>query len=550
MTNLNFFSKILLVVALFSVLSTNANTVEVKVSTLNAEWLSCVENGPTNEILQINNIAQTIILTQPDIIALQEVGTSSEFATIDTLVKKLGSEWEGKILATNNDNCGQNQAVIYKKSKVKFINAQILNSGINSQGNTYRYNWSSGRFPVVYNVSIVAGQDLLPLAIVNIHAKAFNDNDSYTRRKGGSEALKVILDSQNYNTQNIVIIGDFNDYLIDSQCGSCGDSPYKNFMDDSENYRALTTGLKNPFFSGSPVIDNIIISNELFDKYVQSSSVVETGVISKISDYKNTTTDHLPISATFKFNTKGDETNCKNFDFSETFSTSLGDFTPVNISGYQNWYWKDKYGAYISGFANGINNDNEDWLISPTLDLSNMKSATLKFEHALNYSPNETDKISNHTLWISNNYKNDGNTSTAQWTQINIPVMPAGNNWTYVNSGEISVPAAFLSKDINFAFRYLSNSAVAGTWEIKNLSLNAICNATSTKYLKQSYRKVFYSNGHINIGDENFSSIKIYNLLGTCIFEKNLDVNSTLPFQQSGIYIIKIDDEIYKIIIP
>lgn len=270
-----------------------------KVTTLNTEWLSCNVNGPSDDALQINNIAALIKTLNSDVIALQEVGTSASYATIDTLVKKLGDDWGGNIVTWNDDNCKQNQGIIYKKSKVQFVNSSLITSG-----GSY-YNWSSGRYPALYNLSFIVDGETVPVALINIHAKAYNDENSYDRRKGASQGLKTLLDGNSYNTKDIILLGDFNDYLVGSQCTTESNSPYKNFMDDTSDYLGLTSSLIDTYYH-NPVIDNIIISNELFDNYVENSVTSEIAATQTISNFRYTTTDHMPISATFKFSSSSE----------------------------------------------------------------------------------------------------------------------------------------------------------------------------------------------------------------------------------------------------
>lgn len=277
-----------------SSVSTSA-TIDFKITTLNSEWLSCSTQDPADDKLQITNIAKVITAINPDVVALQEVGTSSSYATIDTLVKKLGTAWAGKIVPWSADNCDQNQGIIYKKAKVQLVNSSLI-----TNGGSYS-NWSSGRYPALYNLSFtVSANNSVAVSLINIHAKAMSDETSYNKRKAASEGLKILLDGSSYNTKNVMVIGDFNDYLIGTQCATMTDSPFKNFMDDATNYKGLTSGLYDPSYS-SPVIDNVIISNELFPTYVTNSATRETTATATVSSYKTTTSDHTPISTTFRF---------------------------------------------------------------------------------------------------------------------------------------------------------------------------------------------------------------------------------------------------------
>ncbi len=520
--------------------------VDIKITTFNVEWLSCVNNGPTDEEQQENNIVSIIQTINPDIIALQEVGTSSTYATIDTLVKKLGvNQWGGAIVPSSPNNCGQNQGIIYKKATVEAVNANLMNSGNSSQGNSYSFNWSNGRFPVMHELNLKIGSDIVPITLINIHAKAMGDNDSYTRRLGASIGLKTILDGTNYNQKNVIVIGDFNDYLIGTQNSSNTDSPYKNLIDDSNNYQGLTTNLTDPYYN-SPVIDNIIISNELFNNYITGSAIIETVATNAISNYRQTTSDHTPISVTLRF--IGSQPPCDVISFSETFGTSLGPFSPYSVTGTQVWHWRNIYGAYMSGFANSNNNPNEDWLISPAFDLTGKNSAILSFEHALNYAQEANERANNHTLWISTNYT-EGDPKNASWTQLSIPTMPLGNNWTYVNSGSINLPSQWMKENVRFAFKYIATSSMAGTWEIKNLLFNATCEPTSILNTTDFEEKIYSHNKSIIILLEEEKSIKIYNVVGKLIYQETKYSDTIIPVNQSGIYLVNINNKCYKIVV-
>jgi hypothetical protein len=204
-------------------------------------------------------------------------------------VKRLGSAWEGKIVAWKAENCYQNQGIVYKKAKVQFVNASLI-----TNGGSYS-DWSSGRYPVLYNLNLLVQNSFTPVSLINIHAKAYNDASSYSRRLAAATALKSLLDGSSYNTKKIILTGDFNDYLIGSMCSSCGTSPYKSFMDDVVNFKGLTSGLQSLGYN-NPVIDNVIISNELVPFYVASSAMNETTATQTVSSYSSTTSDHTPVS--------------------------------------------------------------------------------------------------------------------------------------------------------------------------------------------------------------------------------------------------------------
>ena len=517
---------------------------EFKFTTWNTEWLSCSQYGPTDEELQINNVVAVIKAINPDVLALQEVGTSDLYTTIDTLVRRLGVAWGGMMVYSSKDNCGQNQGFIYKKSKIELVNATYITNGGSS------YDWSSGRYPVLYNTNLLAGGTSIPVSYINIHAKAMGDESSYLRRKNASIGLKALLDGSGYNTKRVVVLGDLNDYLVGTQCSSCSpaESPYKNFMDDTQNYKCLTNTLYDPNYN-SPVIDNIIISNELVEDYKVNSTRRETLATQGIANYNNTTSDHVPVSATFTIGSTGGST-CESLAISETFAESLGNYTPYSVSGLQSWGWRSNYGAVMSGYANLVNNANEDWLISPAYDLSIRSSATLTFNHAINFAASENDKMMNHTLWASVNYSNGTLPSNASWTQLTIPTMASGNSWTFVNSGNISIPTQLLQKDIRFAFKYQSNSTAASTWEIKELNLNAACvNTNISNKTEISQSKISVVGKRIKIENKQPLSVSVVDITGRVLFSVKPIQTVEIPVLHSGIYIIRTGNKANKVVV-
>ncbi|MFI3297064.1 MAG: choice-of-anchor J domain-containing protein [bacterium] len=154
----------------------------------------------------------------------------------------------------------------------------------------------------------------------------------------------------------------------------------------------------------------------------------------------------------------------------ETFATSLGDFTTQSVYGDQVWAWGNylTYDGYaiISGFANNVSNVNEDWLISPALDLSGRDATVVSFDHTGKLFDAPT---SNLTLWVSSDYTS-GLPETATWEEVSITNYMTGLDWTFVNSGEITLPASVQGlTNVSIAFKYVSTSDLSGTWEIQNV---------------------------------------------------------------------------------
>ncbi|HRZ96060.1 MAG TPA: DUF5689 domain-containing protein [Paludibacter sp.] len=163
-----------------------------------------------------------------------------------------------------------------------------------------------------------------------------------------------------------------------------------------------------------------------------------------------------------------DPTDENKLPFSETFDTSLGKFTAQSVTGDQVWAFDTHKYAMITGYVATVNNANEDWLISPEISLVGQTAAKLSFDHVARYF---TDVKNEATVWISENYV-AGLPSTATWTKLTTKTFVNAADWTLVSSGEISL-TPYAGKKVKIAFKYISTSTKAGTWEIKNFKVEA-----------------------------------------------------------------------------
>jgi len=150
---------------------------------------------------------------------------------------------------------------------------------------------------------------------------------------------------------------------------------------------------------------------------------------------------------------------------SEIFDTGLGKFTTQSVSGDQVWAFDSHKYVTITGYVATVNNANEDWLISPEIDLTKVTAAKLSFNHVARYF---ADAKNEATIWVSSNYV-AGLPATATWTQLPTKTFTDPGSWPTVlpTSGEISL-TAYAGKKIKIAFKYVSTAAKAGTWELNN----------------------------------------------------------------------------------
>jgi len=156
--------------------------------------------------------------------------------------------------------------------------------------------------------------------------------------------------------------------------------------------------------------------------------------------------------------------------FSADFETanSLAPFTQVSITGDQVWAQSTNSGksfARISGYASGAK-DNEDWLISPAVNLASAESVMLSFLTAKDFEGG-TFKVQ-----ISSNFSGTYNATdiaAATWTDITSNFALSADNYDWIQSGDFSL-AAFTG-NIYIAFVYTSTTAGAATWEVDDVRI-------------------------------------------------------------------------------
>lgn len=158
----------------------------------------------------------------------------------------------------------------------------------------------------------------------------------------------------------------------------------------------------------------------------------------------------------------------------ESFATSQGAFTieDKQLPEGGSYVWKHDAGTTTGGkpyyymkasaFINKTNQASESWLISPEVDLSTATTATLNFMHIINFAG---DMQTQQTLWVTE-------TSAENWQQVTIPNYPTGKDWNEVSSGNIDL-SAYAGKKIKFAFKYVSTTSAAATWEVYDVKVIA-----------------------------------------------------------------------------
>ncbi len=159
----------------------------------------------------------------------------------------------------------------------------------------------------------------------------------------------------------------------------------------------------------------------------------------------------------------------------ESFAQTLGSFTSVCTLG--DYPWTVSYScAQVTSFVdtNGDdekeNNEAESWLVSKTLDLTNIAAAHLNFKYILRYG-NSNQLSSHYQVLVSKNYTAGSNIAEAEWEALPVELVQ-GSDWeTWYETGDINLPAEYCSVNgVTVALRYKATTKAA-TWEVKDFTL-------------------------------------------------------------------------------
>lgn len=155
----------------------------------------------------------------------------------------------------------------------------------------------------------------------------------------------------------------------------------------------------------------------------------------------------------------------------EDFSTCSG-FLPVlwqqySVTGTDSWKctatgYTDN-GVYMNGYSGGMNHVNEDWLISPSLDLNTYSAPHLFFFSRTKFNGNAIEVL------VSNNYIGSGNPNIANWTALTV-ALPTVNSDTWTLSENINL-TPFKNQPCYVAFKYTSTAQDAALWRIDNVHI-------------------------------------------------------------------------------
>jgi len=220
-------------------------------------------------------------------------------------------------------------------------------------------------------------------------------------------------------------------------------------------------------------------------------------------------------------------------------------WTPYSVVGDQVWEWTETYGnppgcAKMTGF-DGEPFDNEDWLISPVLDLTDYSSVTFSFEQARNYASN-----AGLFVVVSNDYDgvSDPNTS-GTWNDISSSFIWHEGGWDFIDAGTVDI-TSYSGATTYVAFVFTSTIEESATWELDNLKVLGVLN-TGINDNKVSKLSVYPNPAthNINVNIAHSGVIKVTTITGKLMIDTEVNAGSNsinIEALSSGMYIIETVD--------
>ena len=268
--------------------------------------------GRHESFKQTKNAVRVMDSLNADLFALQEIYSQD---VLDKLLEPL-TGYEG--LVAPHPNKGQKMAFAYNTNTISVLNSGFISSTEvrDRYADQWSYYWANGRMPFYVNfryaINETKSKDFYAVIIhgkANTGSNAQEYEEAYTRRQMAAEGLYYYLQDHKPDA-NIVMLGDYNDDVDQSlfyyDKNNFAETPYDEFVDDTASFSVITHVLSDDKKSSSikyleegNLIDHITMSDELFDKLIDSSAAVYYAPQDYISEYGESTSDHLPVWVKF-----------------------------------------------------------------------------------------------------------------------------------------------------------------------------------------------------------------------------------------------------------
>ncbi|MBN1948646.1 MAG: endonuclease/exonuclease/phosphatase family protein [Candidatus Cloacimonetes bacterium] len=246
----------------------------------------------------VDYAAEIILAADPDLVGLQEITSEEGFLYLIQKLNEIDNRntWQGH--KSISDEWGHNLAYLYKSNLLRVNSVQEIYPA-------EEYDYAFPRRPLIMEFHY-HDQNVL---VINNHLKAFPGKENEARR---SEAVRLLHEyiRTDLNDENVIIIGDLNDYITDPDSVNVFNlflnQPDEYLFTDYEIAADTLADWSYPYWKYRGHIDHILISNELFDEFEATGRDVKTVVIDRFMEGGEDSryqfiSDHRPVTARFRF---------------------------------------------------------------------------------------------------------------------------------------------------------------------------------------------------------------------------------------------------------
>jgi hypothetical protein len=207
----------------------------------------------------------------------------------------------------------------------------------------------------------------------------------------------------------------------------------------------------------------VIVRTSNYANFANDSLPQGTGnLVGIASVYNNTWQLYIRSASELEFDGYNPGGGNSALPYYQDFASSFGTYTTYDVSGSESWVI-DYQTAKMTGYVGGVNNANEDWLISAPVSLEGVSEVNMTMKYIARYFSNLKNDI---TIQVSSEYTS-GDPNLVNWTQVDAN-LSEGSNWTDFLTAEIDL-SQFAGQEVRVAVKYLSSEAKAGTIEIQSI---------------------------------------------------------------------------------
>ncbi|HNX80215.1 MAG TPA: choice-of-anchor J domain-containing protein, partial [Prolixibacteraceae bacterium] len=188
--------------------------------------------------------------------------------------------------------------------------------------------------------------------------------------------------------------------------------------------------------------------------------------------------------------------------------------------------------AYMNGYSGG-NKENNDWLISPALNLDTATSVKVSFKTAKNYTGPALK------VMISSNFNGTftpAGVNGATWTDITSNFEYSGGSFAWKASGEFALSA--YSGKVYIAFVYESTTEAAAAWEVDDFLLTGYLKNTGIDQLEENEISVYPvpAKDVIHFGNlKGVNALDVFDLQGRMLLQKMVNGLSNVTLNVNGL---------------